>query len=76
MFWGCFSYDLKGPCHCWAPETKKEKEEAEKFLQEMNQILEPLKRAEWELKTATRLWDYKAKEDQSLNRSGIKIQAS
>jgi hypothetical protein len=21
MFWGCFLYDRKGPCYCWAPET-------------------------------------------------------
>jgi transposase len=21
MFWGCFSYDKKGPCHIWSPET-------------------------------------------------------
>lgn len=22
MFWGCFSYDKKGPCHIWKPETE------------------------------------------------------
>lgn len=28
MFWGCFSWDYKGPCHCWKAKTKKEKEDA------------------------------------------------
>jgi transposase len=23
MFWGCFSYDKKGPCHIWKSETAK-----------------------------------------------------
>lgn len=25
MFWECFSWDYKGPCHCWKKETAKEK---------------------------------------------------
>src|SRR5215471_5128591 len=25
MFWGCFSYDKKGPCHIWKKETAAEK---------------------------------------------------
>jgi hypothetical protein len=25
MFWGCFLYDCKGPCHIWRPETAQEK---------------------------------------------------
>jgi transposase len=49
MFWSCFSYDQKDPCHIWKPETKKEKEIAEKRVKEMNQALEPIKKAEWEL---------------------------
>jgi len=49
MFWGSFSYDKKGPCHCWIPETKKEKETAEKVLEELNEMLEPIKKREWEL---------------------------
>ena len=40
MFWGCFSYDWKGPCHCWKPETKAEKAEAKTKLDEMNAALE------------------------------------
>jgi transposase len=23
IFWCCFSYDKKGPCHCWLPETAR-----------------------------------------------------
>lgn len=52
MFWGCFSYDKKGPCYSWGPETKKEKEEAEKKISELNTTLEPLRREEWELTSA------------------------
>ena len=28
MFWGCFSYDKKGPCHIWQPETAVERKKA------------------------------------------------
>jgi transposase len=42
MFWGCFSYDKKGPCHCWLPETKQEKEQAEKAIEKLNEELEPI----------------------------------
>jgi transposase len=51
MFWGSFSYEKKGPCHCYMPETKKEKDQAEKKILEMNTILEPILRTEWELET-------------------------
>jgi hypothetical protein len=51
MFWGCFSYDKKGPCHCWSPETPQEKRDAEKVLKELNQELEPRAKEQWELNT-------------------------
>jgi transposase len=54
MFWGCFSYDKKGPCHIWADETVTEKKEADKWLEEQNKILEPEARANWEIETAMR----------------------
>jgi len=54
MFWGCFSYDKKGPCHCWTPETKKEKELAAKKIEELNQELESIYKTEWELTTGLR----------------------
>ncbi len=52
MFWGCFSYEEKGPCHCWIPETAAEKKQAEKEIEELNEELEPLAREQWELSTA------------------------
>jgi hypothetical protein len=36
MFWGSFSYDKKGPCHCWGPETKKERADSEKMITALN----------------------------------------
>jgi transposase len=54
MFWGCFSYDKKGPCHIWEEETTKEKKEADIWLKEQNKILEPICKAEWELNTQMR----------------------
>jgi transposase len=54
MFWGCFSYDKKGPCHIWEEKTAKEKEEAIKWLEAKNKELEPLRREAWELETALR----------------------
>ena len=41
MFWGSFSYDFKGPCHIWQKETDKEKKEAFKAIEKMNQEREP-----------------------------------
>lgn len=54
MFWGCFSWDKRGPCHIWKPETAADKKTAEKEIQEMNDKLEPDLRASWELETAMR----------------------
>ncbi|KAF7575754.1 hypothetical protein PtrM4_010940 [Pyrenophora tritici-repentis] len=49
MFWGCFTYNYKGPFHVWRPETAQEKREAALKIEEMNKILEPIMREEWEL---------------------------
>lgn len=49
MFWGCFSYDSKGPCHVWEDETKAQKKESKEWLEAENTRLEPALRAEWEL---------------------------
>ena len=54
MFWGSFSYDKKGPCHIWKPETLKEKEAAKKELSAINALKEPQAKADWELRTALR----------------------
>ncbi|KAK4118895.1 hypothetical protein N657DRAFT_637678 [Parathielavia appendiculata] len=42
FFWGCFSYDSKGPCHIWHPETPQERKAAQKDLEELNAKLEPI----------------------------------
>jgi hypothetical protein len=52
MFWGCFSYDKKGPCHVWKSETVAEKRAAQKEIDVMNAANEPLFKADWELETA------------------------
>ena len=47
MFWAYFSYDEKGPCYVWEEKTKKEKEEAKKWLEEEYKLL-------WEAETVIR----------------------
>jgi transposase len=54
MFWSCFSWDLKGPCHIWKPETKKDRVLNDKILTTLNKELEPIMKAEWELNTPMR----------------------
>ncbi|KAJ5381031.1 uncharacterized protein N7496_003459 [Penicillium cataractarum] len=54
MFWGCFSYDKKGPCHCSLPETGKEKRDAEKEVERLNKEIEPTLRTSWEIETGLR----------------------
>ena len=51
MFWGCFSYDKKGPCHIWLPETAAEKKAADLDVEKMNEALEPSAKVAWELAT-------------------------
>ncbi len=51
MFQGCFSYDKKGPFYIQSPKTKKEKEEAQKVVDKINEELEPILREEQELET-------------------------
>ena len=48
MFWGCFSYDQKGPIHCWRSETKKEKVTATQELDRINAAIEPHCKAIWD----------------------------
>lgn len=49
MFWGSFTYDFKGPCHIWRPETKKEKSLAIKDLEIINSAIELEAKSDWEL---------------------------
>jgi transposase len=54
MFWGCFTYDKKGPCHIWKPETPSEKKRAQEEIDRINKEIEPIKKEEWELLTRMR----------------------
>lgn len=54
MFWGCFTYERKGPMHIWEPETSAQKKTAARELKQLNDILEPIKRQEWEITTGIR----------------------
>jgi hypothetical protein len=46
MFWGSFSYDKKGPCHVFSKETAKEKKEAKKKIEKLNEERESRCKAE------------------------------
>jgi transposase len=54
MFWGSFSYDRKGPYHCWLPETAAERRNSEALIDSWNADLGPKLRAEWELTSGIR----------------------
>ena len=36
MFWSCFTYDHKGPCYIYYPETLEQKEEYLRVIQKLN----------------------------------------
>jgi transposase len=52
MFWGCFSYDFKGPCHIYQTPTAAQQKKAEKELEIANRAREERAREEWELNNA------------------------
>lgn len=54
MFWGSFSWDMKGPSHCFLPETPADSKIADATIRELNKEYEPEKKAEWELATGLR----------------------
>ena len=54
MFWGCFSYDKKGPFYIWKNETAAEKKEAQEFIDKWNSENEAQLKQEWEAATAIR----------------------
>ena len=68
MFWGCFTYDYKGPCHIYSPELAQDKKIAQEKLDAMNKTIEEKKRVEFEslqymqklLGTRTRLCSFEA----------------
>jgi transposase len=54
MFWGSFSYDKKGPCYCWGPETTAEKNASLEIIEKLNEELEPKMKEQWELSNGMR----------------------
>ena len=54
MFWGCFSYYQKGPCHIWKDETAKEKKAAVKDLAQRNALIEEENKRMWEITSGIR----------------------
>jgi len=69
MFWGCFSYDRKGPGHCWIRETAALKKKYAGIISEYNAAHEAIDRATWESeerltpsgKKSKKKWKYTAK---------------
>ena len=54
MFWGCFNWFEKGPCHVWEKETKEEKKAASAELKVWNDANEARLKEEWELQNGMR----------------------
>lgn len=54
MFWGCFSYDKKGPFHIQKAKTVSQKKAAEVDLDAQNALIEEKNKAAWELETRMR----------------------
>ena len=44
MFWGCFSWHRKGPCHIWKVEMEKERKAAKEEIDAWNLAMEPVLR--------------------------------
>jgi len=73
MFWGCFSYDYKGPCHVWFTETTKEKNKAEKDLEARNTEAEPAAKEAWSLRQVFEEWAFGILEALSLPGSSTRL---
>jgi hypothetical protein len=54
MFWGCFSYDRKGPYHIWKTQTVAQRKKDDLELAQLNEQLEEAAKAEWEISTGIR----------------------
>lgn len=48
MFWGCFTYDFKGPCHIYPTPKAEETRKSQELLAKWNQAIEPEMRAKWQ----------------------------
>jgi hypothetical protein len=47
MFWGSFSYYVKGECHIWKPETAEEKKALKIDLEKRNKVIEAENKKKW-----------------------------
>jgi hypothetical protein len=56
MFWGCFSYDHKGPCHIWKPETAAEKAQALEEIEAWNKAAESIYRDLFQAEHPGEIW--------------------
>jgi hypothetical protein len=54
MFWGCFTYNKKGPFYIWKAETAAQKKATEADLKAKNALIEESNKVEWELTTVIR----------------------
>ncbi|KAI7978398.1 hypothetical protein EIK77_007679 [Talaromyces pinophilus] len=70
MFWGCFSYYAKGPCHIYQTENAAAKKIAEKELQIINRHREQAAREEWELNNAFSRLQLRPRPGRKLERKG------
>ena len=51
MFWGCFSYNKKGPFYIWKAETAVQKKAADTDLKAQNALIEEENKTTQELET-------------------------
>jgi hypothetical protein len=64
MFWACFTYDFKGPCHIYYKETEEQKEEFAENVDKLNEEeIEEEARAAFDAqeREKERIWDKKGK---------------
>lgn len=60
MFWGCFSFDFKGPCHVYVKESATEKREYTAIIKAHNDTQIPIIRAQWRAKEALKALKWSA----------------
>ena len=61
MFWGCFAYDKKGPCHIWKDETAAEKLAYKTELDRRNALRVKSDKAKWNKEQKKAAITYKRK---------------
>jgi hypothetical protein len=69
MFWGCFSYDHKGPCHIWKPETAAEKAQALEEIEAWNKAAESIYRDLFQAEHPGEIWVWNKKSEKRERRA-------